>query len=155
MELIETLVDSFHINNNIHLYLMDAIPEEHCTDKATGKGRTVDEQFAHIHHVRLMWLNVCEPKLVNELGKIDKKAITKTDVSTSLIASGKAMEKLLLEGFNKGVIKGAKPYPASFLAYIISHEGHHRGQIILTLKLAGHPVTKKIQLGLWEWGSRG
>lgn len=154
MELIETLIDSFRINNNIHLYLINAIPEEHLTDKAGGKGRTVGEQFAHVHHVRLMWLQASEPEMAGGLEKIEKKVITKKDLIHALSTSEKAIEQLLLNGFTKGKIKGAKPHPASFLAYLISHEGHHRGQIMLTLKLSGHPVDKKIQFGLWEWGSR-
>ncbi len=42
----------------------------------------------------------------------------------------------------------------TFWGYIISHESHHRGQIMMTLKQSGHPVDKKIQFGLWEWGVR-
>jgi len=50
--------------------------------------------------------------------------------------------------------EGFKPHAAAFLGYLISHESHHRGQIVLSLKQAGHPVDKKIQYGIWEWGVR-
>ena len=70
------------------------------------------------------------------------------------MALGKAMEKMLLKGFTEGRIKGAKPHPAIFLDYFISHESHHRGSIMLSLKLSDHPVDKKVEYGLWEWGSR-
>jgi hypothetical protein len=48
-------------------------------------------------------------------------------------------------------VKGFKPHAAAFL---VSHESHHRGQIALTLKQAGHPLEKKVAFGIWEWGTR-
>ena len=53
-----------------------------------------------------------------------------------------------------GRVKGFKPHAAGFLGYLIAHESHHRGQIILTLKQNGHAIDKKVQYGIWEWGVR-
>ena len=51
-------------------------------------------------------------------------------------------------------MKGFKPHVTAFAGYLISHESHHRGQIVWTLKDAGHPVDQKTSFGLWEWGVR-
>ena len=37
------------------------------------------------------------------------------------------------------------------LGYLIAHEGHHRGSILLTLKQSGHKVSTEIQFGIWDW----
>ena len=61
------LIETFHINNNINLYLLEAIAEEYLKDQSASKGRNVGEQFAHIHNVRLMWLQVADPDLMKGL----------------------------------------------------------------------------------------
>ena len=148
------IIETWEIHNRINLYLLDAIKEEQLTDIAASKGRTVGEQFAHIHNVRLMWLKVADPDLFNAQLKIEKDTITKKILKDELSKSAIAITLLLKKGLEQGKIKNFKPHPIAFMGYLISHESHHRGQIMLILKQAGHPVDKKIQFGLWEWGTR-
>ena len=148
-------LDTWYINNRINIYLLEAIDESSLKDVSASKGRKVGEQFAHLHNVRLMWLKAAAPELLEGLLKMDKEVtISKTILSNELNKSTVAMARLLEKGFTENKIKGFKPHPAAFLGYMISHESHHRGQIVLTLKQAGHPIDPKTQYGLWEWGSR-
>jgi uncharacterized damage-inducible protein DinB len=148
-------LDTWRINNRINLYLLEAIDENSLSDVSASKGRKVGDQFAHLHHVRMMWLKAAAPELLEGLLKMDiEVTINKAILQTELQKSAEAMAKLLEKGFTENKIKGFKPHPAAFLGYLISHESHHRGQIILTLKQAGHPIDPKTQFGLWEWGSR-
>ena len=57
--------------------------------------------------------------------------------------SSKAISTLLEAAFSSGRIKGFKPHPHAFLGYMIAHEAHHRGQMILILKENGHLPDKK------------
>jgi uncharacterized damage-inducible protein DinB len=149
------LIDTWDIHNRINLYLLDAIDEKHLPDISASKGRTVGEQFAHIHNVRLMWLKAASPELFATQAKIEKDhKLTKKLLSAELVNSSSAISRLLVDGFEKRKIKGFKPHPSAFLGYLISHESHHRGQIILSLKQSGHPLDQKTQYGIWEWGSR-
>jgi uncharacterized damage-inducible protein DinB len=149
-------LEAWVIHNRINLYLLDAVEAEHLTDAAASKGRSVGEQFAHLHNVRLMWLKQAAPELLGKLEKIEKEnACDKPLLRQSMDDSGQAVGLLLAKGLAEGgKIKGFKPHAAAFLGYLISHESHHRGQIALSLKQSGHPLSKKISFGLWEWGVR-
>ncbi|MBS1531050.1 MAG: DinB family protein [Bacteroidetes bacterium] len=147
------LTETWQIHNRINIYLLEAIPEDNLNDVSASKGRNVGEQFAHINNVRLMWLKVANPALLEGLPKIEKENITKQSLIEALNLSANAIETLI-ENAADGRIKGFKPHATAFLGYLISHESHHRGQIMLALKQSGHPVVQKVQYGLWEWGTR-
>jgi len=151
----EPLVETWAIHNRINLYLLDAISEE-SLGLALPKCRTVFDQFAHVHNVRLMWLKSAAPELLESLQKLEtKKAGTKAQLRAALDASGQAIESLLRKGIAVGgKVKGFKPHTTAFLGYLISHESYHRGQIGWTLKQCGHPLDQKTAFGLWEWGVR-
>ena len=152
----DQLLETWEIHNRINLFLLDGIPPEHLKDVSASKGRNVGEQFAHLHNVRLMWLQVAAPDLFKKQKKIEKESTTKKDLlRRSLTASADAVKALLRKSLDSDSrIKGFKPHAVAFLGYLIAHESHHRGQIIVTLKQNGHHVDKKIQYGIWEWGVR-
>ena len=150
------LVETWQIHDRINLYLLEAIGPESLSSHSASKGRSVGEQFAHLHNVRLMWVKAAAPELLKGLTKVEnEQANDKKLLAKSLTDSGKAIATLLTQSLAAGgKVKGFKPHAAAFLGYLISHESHHRGQIALSLKQAGKPLDKKIGYGLWEWGVR-
>jgi uncharacterized damage-inducible protein DinB len=61
------------------------------------------------------------------------------------------MRELFLQAERTGQIKGAKLGPVAFLGYALAHEAHHRGQIILHLKIAKKLLAREITYSLWYW----
>lgn len=152
-KLIADQIETWEINNRVNLYLLDALTEADLALLAPGmRGRNVGKQFAHLHNVRLMWLKASAPELLTGLDKLEDEPLSMNMLRSALEASCAAMKQLLIKGFESGKVKNFKPHPAAFLGYLLAHEGHHRGQIILHLKLAGRVLDKKVSFGLWEWG---
>src|SRR5688500_11232857 len=141
----EQIVDTWRIHNRINLFVLDAIADGGLDDSAVQKGRTVGEQIAHLHNVRLMWLHTAAPSPMSGLTKIEKaQAHERPQLRSALEASGDAVATMLANAIaSGGRVKGFKPHAVAFMGYLIAHEAHHRGQIILRLKASGHPIDKK------------
>jgi len=149
----QQLLETWDIHNRANLMLLDALDDAALDAVSRPRARDVGAQFAHLHNVRLMWLEVAAPDLATSLSKIEKGAEQrgKARLQEALQASGDAIRTLLGWSFDAGKVKGFKPHPAAFLGYLISHESHHRGQILLTLNLAGIKIAREVQFGIWEW----
>lgn len=153
----DDLLEAWRTNNRINLYLFDRIGDEgmRCTLSTRG-GRDVARQFAHMHDVRLYHLEKRGPDLAEGLTPFRSKEHPQRDVvRAALVASGNAVEAFLAgvvaaekgrRGFKKGV--------ATTLAYFVSHESHHRGSILLTLKVAGQKVDQDTAYAIWDWDRR-
>jgi len=157
----EDVLEAWRTNNRINLFLLDRISDEGlaCTLSARG-GRDVSRQFAHLHDVRLYHLQERAPDLAAGLERFQVKGRPPVSpdreiLKTALTASGRAVETFLRDlvdgapggtrrrGFRKGV--------SATLAYLVAHESHHRGSILLTLKHSGHPLDKTAAYAIWDW----
>jgi uncharacterized damage-inducible protein DinB len=155
-DLTTPLVETWRINSRILIYEMDAIATETLADRGATKGRSVGEMLAHIHNVRLMWLQSAAPDLLKGLSKIEKEAADdKALLRSSLQASAEAIASLIETAQqNGGKVKGFKPHVQAFVGYLIGHEFYHLGEIGVALQQSGHPLDRKTAFGIWEWGSR-
>jgi uncharacterized damage-inducible protein DinB len=153
--MIDQLIETWQINNRVDLYLLNAIKEEYLIDLPASKGRNVGEQFGHIHNVRLMWIKEGDSTLLKGLDKIEReKPITKKLIKDCFLKSNEAIVKMLSTSLAEGKLRGFKPHPVAFLGYLLAHEAHHRGQIMISLKENGHLSDKSLGFALWQWGTR-
>jgi uncharacterized damage-inducible protein DinB len=143
-----TLADTWLLNNRINLKLLENLTGEQLALQPNPKARSVGDQFAHLHNVRVAWL---EAMTRAKIEKIEKGCVARDRIAEFLIRSAGAVGEVFTEAETTGTLKGYKRGPAAFLGYLIAHEGHHRGQIVLHLKYAKMPVDKVLGFALWEW----
>jgi uncharacterized damage-inducible protein DinB len=151
------LVDTWTRHSHINLYLLDAVQPEALSGVPVGmKGRSVGELFAHIHNVRLMWLELT-PEIsfgferLPVKSKEDKEALSKDHLRTALEGSAMAIATLLMQSLESGKVKGYKPHPSAFFGYLLAHEWYHHGEICMTLTQAGHRLPEEVLYTIWEW----
>jgi len=153
----EQLLEAWRTNHRINLFLIDAISEEGmaCTLSKRG-GRNVTRQFAHVHNNRLYHLEKRAPDLAKGIVKFEsKEEPDKATLKKAMDASSKAIEKFLSgilngepkrKGFKKGIF--------TTFGYLVAHESHHRGSILLTLKECGYKLGNDVSYAIWDWDRR-
>ncbi len=145
--LVDSLLTAWATNNRINAYLIRAVPDMVWRMKP-AQGRDIASIAAHIHNVRLMWLKSTSPKL--EVDNLSKEATV-----AALDHSFTAIDNVLRKAFaGDGRISGFKPDAGSFLAYLLAHDAHHRGQMSMLSRQLGQPISQSAMFGLWEWGTR-
>lgn len=122
----DQLVEAWMTNHRINAYLLGSLDEERARELARG------------------------------LQKFESKhSPARAELETALAASAEAIAQFLCDvlegrpkrrGFRKGIF--------TTLAYLVAHESHHRGSILLTLKQCGHMPPKDVVYGIWGWDQR-
>ena len=151
---LDQILEAWRTNNRINLFLIDAIAAGGMKSTLSKRGgRNVVRQFCHLHNNRVWQLEARAKDLAKGLHKFDTyDEPGKPELKKHLRASGKQVEIFFADclagkpkrrGFKKGVVTN--------LSYLIAHESHHRGNILLTLKESGHNLDQAMRYAIWNW----
>jgi uncharacterized damage-inducible protein DinB len=152
--MLDEILTAWHTNNRVNLCLIEHISDEgmRCTLSKRG-GRNVVRQFAHLHNNRIWHLQ----KRARALAKGARLFATRDEPDRASLVSALEDSAERVEQLFVGVHEGRAGMRAfkrglvPYLAYFVSHESHHRGNILLTLKQSGHPVSKDVAYAIWDW----
>lgn len=147
-------VEAWMTNHRITMRILAAVDDTglSCTLSTRG-GRSVARQFGHLQYVRVYQLEGRAKRLAAGLRRFATgEEPTRAELVDALEESaGRVAEWLRRAAAGE---KGFLPFRKGLVttvAYLVAHESHHRGSILLTLKQCGHPVDPKVRMAIWDW----
>ena len=162
----DSLLDAWRINDRVTALLVGSLsPGLWTASLPDAPRRTVRSLAAHLHNSRRLWMKSLAAGTGIALpARVDPGEVTRAALRTALDESGGRILLMLGAGLRNGgtfpgvssaFYFGAMPRDvALFVGYALSHESHHRGQLVMAARVLGQRLPAKVTTGLWQWSSR-
>lgn len=152
LRMLAEIIETWQINNRVNQMIITRLRPEDFLHTLSPRGRNVGQQFIHLHSIRLARVQHFGKGIYDSSLELDKdQAVTAPMLQRAFDASGKQVEALLEQCYENGMGRAFKRGLIPFLGYVITHEAHHRGSILLTLKKNGFKLPNELRWGIWEW----
>jgi uncharacterized damage-inducible protein DinB len=165
-ELRTSLLDAWRTSNRVTTYLIEHLSLDLFATAIPGAPRRSIRMIAgHLHNSRCAWIKTLGHDLKIPVPPgVERHTVGRRDLIAALQRSSNGILALLTVGCDRG---GAIP-PSSIyawrnlpldvghvLAYFVAHEAHHRGQIVMAARAAGHRLPVDVTGGLLHFVKRG
>jgi len=158
IDLKKAILHTYAINEAANQVLLQHIPLpawRAALPEGSGK-KTIATIFAHLHNVRRMWLKMTvRPRRLP--APLDRRRCTKKQVAQALARSAEAISKVVEAALARddGRVPHFPPNAVAFLCYLLAHDAHHRGQILLLARQLGYRLPGAARYGIWQWSKLG
>ncbi len=155
-QLTDEIIRCWKINHAVDIILLSDLPAAIWPMKIPGyRHKTVQMMAAHLHNARCGWINTLGRKWkIMAPPMVDNKEVALKALIAALNGSARAMIELLATGLdNNNKLPGFAPGAVQFMHYMVAHEAHHRGQLIMASRQLGHPFPAPVMGKLWQWST--
>jgi uncharacterized damage-inducible protein DinB len=162
------LVESYAVNERMNQIVLEHLDPAAWRAKLPGsKGRTIAAIIAHVHNIRRKWLRLSAPH-IRLPAPLKHSSCTQEQARAALVESGARCCEMLADALSTSIRSPgrpqrpvgefrrdgwARPWPAgaAMVAYMISHDAHHRGQVAMLAHQLGFLLPAKANYGVWVW----
>ncbi|MEW5916673.1 MAG: DinB family protein [Gemmatimonadota bacterium] len=140
---LEALLDSWDRNNTILVNLLRMVPDGAFEYRPIDGSPSIAQLFMHMHYVRLIFVHEDVPEFAPQMPQGEWRAERNRErIAQMLDESARAVREAVRNRVETGKEMALHyDHPILMLQHMIWHEGYHHGQIKLSLKLAGHPLS--------------
>ena len=162
-DLHRVLVESYAVNERMNQIVLDRLDPKAWRVRPPGSGvRTIAAIFSHVHNIRRKWIRLSAPHLKLP-APLDRTRCTQKQARAALAQSGARCGEMIADALSRRRVKvfhrdgWARPWPAgpAMVAYMITHDAHHRGQVCMLAHQLGFPLPAKAAFEMWGWERLG
>jgi uncharacterized damage-inducible protein DinB len=155
----DVLVESYAVNERMNQIVLEYLDPAAWRAKPPGdRTRTIAAIFSHVHNIRRKWIRLSAPH-IKLPAALDRSRCTQRQARAALAESGARCSDMIADAVSRGRLEifhrdgWARPWPAgaAMVAYMITHDAHHRGQVCMLAHQLGFPLPQKAALELWGW----
>ncbi|WP_158751473.1 DinB family protein [Acidobacterium sp. S8] len=153
-------VRMFAANDRMNQMLIEHLDPAAWRAKPPGKVRPIAAIFTHMHNVRCKWVRLTAPHL-KVPALLNRAHCTPEEVRAGLAESAARCVEMLAEAFGDGEGRieefrrdgwaPAWPVGVEMLCYMLAHEAHHRGQVLMLAHQLGFSLEYEVADGIWNW----
>ena len=149
----------FVANDRMNQNLIEHLDPSAWRAKPSGKVRTIAAIFTHMHNVRTKWVRLTAPHL-KVPQRLDRATCTPQQARAGFAESAARCAEMLAEAldgsgritkFRRDGWAQSWPVGIEMLCYMLSHEAHHRGQVLMLAHQLGFALPNDVAHGIWNW----
>jgi uncharacterized damage-inducible protein DinB len=154
-----TAVRMFAANERMNQLLIEHLDPAAWKARPPGKTRPIAAIFTHMHNVRTKWVRLTAPHL-GIPAQLNRAHCTPEQARAGLAESAARCGEMLaealggdgrIETFRRDSLAPPWPVGVEMLYYMLAHEAHHRGQVVMLAHQVGFPLPYKASDGIWNW----